>query len=108
MKISTTTLRMMAAFFIATTPIHAQTPDRTITCTGILIDVAMRPKVWALAVIYDAAGGYLCTVDRSASRHDPMKPCSMGDKCRLVGTYSRKVDTNYFIDHTSTIDKIEE
>ena len=37
-----------------------------------------------------------------------MKPCSMGDMCRLVGTYSRKVDTNYFIDRIGTIDKIEE
>ncbi|MGA8968576.1 MAG: hypothetical protein WB499_05070 [Pseudolabrys sp.] len=99
---------VVIAFAIIATPIHAQPPDRTITCTGMLIDVAMRPKVWSLAVIYDATGGYTCTVDRSASRHDPMKPCSMGDMCRLVGTYSRKVDTNYFIDRIGTIDKIEE
>ncbi|MGA8749023.1 MAG: hypothetical protein WB563_09540 [Pseudolabrys sp.] len=102
------TVCVLAAVTITATPIRAQPPDRTITCTGLLIDVAMRPKVWSLAVIYDAAGGYTCTVDRSASRHDPMKPCSMGDMCHLVGTYSRKVDTNYFIDRISTIDKPEE
>ena len=102
------TVCVLAAVTITATPIRAQPPNRTITCTGLLIDVAMRPKVWSLAVIYDAAGGYTCTVDRSASRHDPMKPCSMGDMCHLVGTYSRKVDTNYFIDRISTIDKPEE
>jgi hypothetical protein len=32
----------------------------------------------------------------------------MGDMCRLVGTYSRKVDTSYFIERISTIDKAEE
>ena len=104
----TIALYLLTAVVIAATPGYAQTPDRTITCTAILIDVAMRPKVWALAVIYDAAGGYTCTVDRSASRHDPMKPCAMGDMCHLVGTYGRKVDTNYFIEHISTVDKVEE
>jgi hypothetical protein len=64
--------------------------------------------VYTLAVIYAAAGGYTCTEDRSAWRHDPMKPCSMGDMCRLVGTYSRKVDTSYFIERIATIDKAEE
>ena len=103
----TITLCALAAGVMAATPILAQPPDRTITCTGLLIDVAMRPRVYTLAVIYDAAG-YTCTVDRSAWRHDPMKPCSMGDMCRLVGTYSRKVDTNYFIERISTIDKAEE
>ena len=103
----TTTLCVMAAVVMATTLVRAQTPDRTITCTGTLIEVAMRSKVWSLAVIYDAAGGYTCTVDRSGSRHDPMRPCSMGDTCRLVGIYSRKIDTNYFIDRISSVDIVE-
>ena len=103
----TTTLCVMGAVVMATMLVHAQTPDRTITCTGTLIDVAMRSKVWSLAVIYDAAGGYTCTVDRSGSRHDPMRPCSMGDTCRLVGIYSRKIDTNYFIDRISSVDIVE-
>ena len=74
----TIALCVMAAVVMATTLVRAQTPDRTITCTGTLIDVAMRSKVWSLAVIYDAAGGYTCTVDRSGSRHDPMRPCLDG------------------------------
>ena len=104
----TIALCLLAGVVIAATPGYAQKPDNTVTCTGILIDVAMRPKVWSLAVIYDAAGGYTCMVDRSNSRHDPMRPCSMGDMCHLVGTYSRKIDTTYVIDRISTIDKVEE
>ena len=95
-------LCVLAAGVMVAASTHAQPPDRTITCTGLLIDVAMRPKVYTLAVIYDAAGGYTCTVDRSAWRHDPMKPCSMGDVCRLVGTCSRKVDTNLCVPKTSS------
>ena len=99
---------LLTGVVIAATPGYAQKPDNTVTCTGVLIDVAMRPKVWSLAVIYDAAGGYTCMVDRSNSRHDPMRPCSMGDMCHLVGTYSRKIDTTYVIDRISTINKVEE
>ena len=31
----------------------------------------------------------------------------MGDTCRLVGIYSRKIDTNYFIDRISSVDIVE-
>jgi hypothetical protein len=31
----------------------------------------------------------------------------MGDTCRLVCTYSRKIDTNYFIDRVSSVDIVE-
>jgi hypothetical protein len=76
-----------AAMMMMATAAHAETP-KTITCTGTLIDVWLKPKAeWPLAVIYDAAGGYACTVDRTGSGHDPLRSCSVGEKCRITGTY---------------------
>ena len=89
------TLLAAAAIVLLATTAQAKGPDRTITCTGLLIDVGLRPNTWALAVIHDAAGGYTCTVDRAGAGHDPMRPCSAGEQCRLVGIYSRKIDTGY-------------
>ena len=57
-----------------------------ITCSGILIDVDLRAGAeWPLAVIY-----------RSGSGHDPLRPCSVGEKCRIVGTF-RKIGQTYSI-----------
>jgi hypothetical protein len=67
---------------------HPALAQKTITCTGTLIDVWLKPKAaWPLAVIYDAAGGQTCTVDRTGSGHDPLRSCSVGEKCRITGTY---------------------
>jgi len=74
----------------------------TVTCTGPLIDISLRPNA-SLAVIYDTKGGYSCAVDRHGSGHDPLRSCSMGQNCRLVGTYSRKNDTTYVIDRIRSI-----
>ena len=63
----------------------------------ILIDVDLRAGAeWPLAVIYDVSGHYTCTVDRSASGHDPSRPCPVGEKCRIVGTF-RKIGQTYSI-----------
>ena len=67
---------------------HPALAQKTVTCTGTLIDVWLKPKgEWPLAVIYDAAGGYTCTLDRTGAGHDPLRPCSAGEKCRVTGTY---------------------
>jgi hypothetical protein len=29
----------------------------------------------------------LPAIDRSGSGHDPLKPCSAGEQCRITGTY---------------------
>jgi len=72
--------------WVAVNPSLAQ--RNTVTCTGTLIDVWLKPKgEWPLPVIYDATGGYTCTIDRTGAGHDPMRPCSVGEKCRIVGTY---------------------
>ena len=73
----------------------------TVTCTGPLIDISLRPNA-SMAVIYDAKGGYACAVDRRGSAH-ALRPCSMGHNCRLVGTYSRKNGTTYVIDRIRAI-----
>jgi hypothetical protein len=67
-------------------PVRAQ--ERTVTCTGTLIDVWLKKNAeWPLAVIYDAAGNYTCSIDRGHAGHDPLRPCSAGEKCRVTGTY---------------------
>src|SRR4051794_30042507 len=81
-------LFVSAPMLIAAFPALAQ--RNTVTCTGTLIDVWLKPKAeWPLAVIYDVAGGYTCSIDRTGAGHDPMRPCSIGKKCRVVGTYRR-------------------
>lgn len=73
---------------IAAPPALAE--QNTITCTGTLIDVWLKPNAdWPLAVIYDAAGGYTCSLDRTGAGHDPMRPCTAGKRCRVVGTYRK-------------------
>ena len=99
---------MIAASLFAalvTSMSHAQKAN-TVTCTGPLIDISLRPNA-SLAVIYDTKGGYSCAVDRHGSGHDPLRSCSMGQNCRLVGTYSRKNDTTYVIDHISSVEAVQ-
>jgi hypothetical protein len=70
-----------------------------VTCTGTLIDVLLKPKAeWPLAVIYDANGGYTCSIDRTGARHDPMRPCSAGKMCRVTGIYQKFRDQTYAIE----------
>jgi hypothetical protein len=53
-------LLISATMLVATYPALAQ--RNTVTCTGTLIDVWLKPRAeWPLAVIYDAAGGYTCS-----------------------------------------------
>jgi hypothetical protein len=55
---------------VAVNPSLAQ--RNTVTCTGTLIDVWLKPKgELPLAVIYDATGGYACSIDRPGEGHDP-------------------------------------
>jgi hypothetical protein len=64
-----------------------------ITCTGKLSETE------TLAVIVDPAG-YTCTVGLRGAGHDPMRPCSVGDVCRLTGRGHRTGTTGktYAID----------
>jgi hypothetical protein len=98
-------IAVVLLYFIAASPILAQKTN-TVTCTGQLIDLSLRPRA-SLAVIYDTEGGYACVVARkSLLVHDPVRACSKGDHCRLVGTYSRKNDTTYVIDRINSIDAV--
>ena len=62
-----------------------------------LIDVQLSPEAaWALAVIHDAASNRTCTVERAGAGHDPMRPCNVGEKCQVVGTF-RMIGATYSI-----------
>ena len=97
--------RFVSALAFACVPANAQ--SNRITCAGILIDVDMRTNAeWPLAVIYDADGHYTCTIDRTGSGHEPLKPCSAGEKCRVVGTF-RKVGHTYSIRIIDSVDRAD-
>jgi len=67
---------------------HPALAQKTVTCNGTLIDVWLKQKAECpLAVIYDTAGERTCTLDRTGSGHDPLRPCSVAEKCRITGTY---------------------
>jgi hypothetical protein len=69
---------------------NAQKAADRITCAGVLIDVWLTPKgSWPLAVIYDADGKSTCSISREGAGHDPLKPCSVGERCKVTGTYRR-------------------
>ena len=81
-------------------PLNAMAAQKTVTCTGRVIDVAVTkrpielgpgPKpAYPLAVIYDEEGEYTCVIDRGDdSGHEPLKGCS---PCRIVGTIEKRVD----------------
>jgi len=93
-----------AAILMVGTALNVHAQNRTITCTGLMVDIGLRPNAWALAVIYDAEGNYTCTIDRGGAGHDPMRPCSAGEKCKLTGDYKRRIETGYSI--TYVIDRI--
>ena len=88
---------LLAAFMLS---VPAKAQSNRVICTGVLVNVYVKPHInaqrdWPLAVIYDASGDYTCTIDRSGSGHDPLRPCNAGEKCRVVGTYERNVKGDY-------------
>jgi len=86
MQIKTTTLTAIIGATLAVS--HPAFAQKTVTCSGTLINVWLKPKAeWPLAVIYDAAEGRTCTFDRSGAGHDPLQACSAGERCRITGTY---------------------
>ena len=101
------TIGLMLGFIAIASNISIAQKANTVTCTGPLIDLSLRPKA-SMAVIYDLEGGHACVVERKASAQDPVRPCSPGHNCHLEGTYSRKNDTTYVIDKVSSVDVVEE
>jgi hypothetical protein len=86
---------------------HAQKPGSRITCTGTLVDVWLTPKgSWPLAVIYDAAGKYTCSISREGAGHDPLKLCSAGERCQITGSF-RKFGYETLDSVTYSIQKID-
>jgi hypothetical protein len=98
----------VAALLLGHHPALAQAGSRNgVTCTGILINIDINPKAhWPLAVVYDDGGdpltgsGHTCVVDRGLAGHDPFRgQCNVGGKCRIIGTYLKKIgDTYYMLD----------
>lgn len=100
----TTRVLLAAAAVALATPAAAQP---SITCTGTLIDVDTQAKAdWPLAMIYDQSGR-VCTVDRGGAGHDPLRPCSVGEKCRVVGTF-RKIGQTFTITTIVSVERAAE
>jgi hypothetical protein len=96
---------LIIIFLLACFPASAQNNRDSlyagrVTCTGVLIDAYVKPHInaqrdWPLAIIYDAGGNYTCVIDRSGMRHDPLRSCHAGEKCRVVGLYERRIKSQY-------------
>ena len=73
-----------------------------VTCTGVLV-VGENEEL-----IVDA--DRTCSVSTRGSGHDPLKPCTLGQQCRVTGTYSRKIDqfdrTLYVVRTLKTVDAV--
>ena len=75
-----------------------------VACVGPLIDVDLDPQAdFPLAVIYDSFNKYTCVIDRRSSGHDPLRPCSAPELCRVVGT-AKKIGNTYHIIRLITVD----
>jgi len=93
-----------ALLLLSADPALAQ---KRVTCTGKLIDVDLSSRAsFPLAVIYDASGNYTCVIDRSGAGHDPLRPCSAPDTCRVVGI-ARKIGNTYHIRELISVDAPE-
>jgi hypothetical protein len=84
----------------------AQQSDKSVICTGKLMDIQTRSKGLPLAVVYDADARRTCTIDRADAEQDPMKPCSVGEICRVNGTY-RRVGNTYSILTIISVDRLD-
>src|ERR1700751_1041950 len=80
--------------------------DESVTCTGKLMDIQTRSKGLPLAVVYDADARRTCTIDRADAEQDPMKPWSVGEICRVNGTY-RRVGNTYSILTIISVDRLD-
>jgi hypothetical protein len=85
-----TKISIAAALALALTANAQAGAQKQITCTGVLVDVWLNSKaMWPLGVIYDATNNYTCSVDRLNSGHEPLKPCNVGEQCRVTGIASQ-------------------
>lgn len=87
---------IILALLIGSPNLEARAESNQVTCTGILTEAETRTSAWPLGVIQDMKGHYFCTIDRSVPGHDLIKACSLGDKCRVIGTF-QKVGFTYSI-----------
>jgi hypothetical protein len=91
-----------ALLFAALLASPAQAAE-VITCTGKLSETA------TLAVIADPSG-HTCSVDLRGSGHDPMRPCSVRDICRLTGHghHTGSTGRTYAIDEIIDVDIVSQ
>ena len=72
-----------------------------VTCDGVLVEVDMVPNAdFPMAVIYDTSGDTprTCVFDLGRAGHWPLRGrCTAGDRCKLSGTYSKKIGNTYYI-----------
>ena len=87
-------------------PHLAVAQDNSVTCTGTLVDLTLKPGEWPMGLIYDAAGRYTCIIDRGDAAQDRLRRCAAGHRCRLVGTYEKKTGTSFSIDRIISAEKL--
>jgi hypothetical protein len=53
---------------------------RPLVCTGVLVDVDLKPKADFPTAVIAADQGYTCLIDRGVAGHDPLRPCISGSR----------------------------
>jgi hypothetical protein len=99
-------IALVPTFSLAPLCFPATAQSGRITCTGILTEGETPTSAWPLGIIHDANGHYLCTIDRNKAGRDPLEPCSVGNKCRVIGTF-HKVGQIYSIQTIISADRAE-
>ena len=80
----------------------ARAGERTVTCSGILIEVDMNPSAdFPMAVVYDGTdslNAHTCILDLGRAGHWPLKgACWTGEKCTLSGPYFKRIGNTYYM-----------
>ncbi len=95
-------LLALSALCAAASPSALAQKGRTVTCTGILIEVDMIARAdFPMAVVYDNTdilASHTCVLDLGHAGHWPLKgACWVGEKCMLSGPYFTKIGNTYYM-----------
>jgi len=76
-------MRLLFLFLVVPFPAYAD----DITCSGALVNINQPHGDPPLGIVFDDSGEFSCSVDRRGAKHDPLKSCIAGYRCRISGSY---------------------
>jgi hypothetical protein len=81
-------MRTMIALLLLTTAAMAK--DERMECSGTVVDAPNHarnqdPDHW---IYFDS--GSKCVIGWDGAGHDPIKPCAVGEECKITGIWSHR------------------